>query len=282
MPGLRVAVRAAQNYIGHQSANQAGSVAYSSILASFPLLLFLSAAAAFVGKPGAAAALASKVLEFAPPVVAETLKPVVDQVLRQPSQTLLTIGVLVTLWAASSGIQAIRTALNRAYGVTQGRSFWSARIKVMLFTVAGTIGTVLAFGSIIILPYVWIVLHKTIGVGAEAAWLQTGVRYALAFIVLTVLYALMYGWLPDIPQRLGTVLPGAVVGALLWLAAAAILSYTLRSVGKLALVYGGFAGIVATLVFLYASAATLIFGAEINAVLRHGAAKNDAVPESDR
>jgi membrane protein len=32
-------------------------------------------------------------------------------------------------------------------------------------------------------------------------------------------------------------------------------------------VYGGFAGLVATLVFLYVSAATLIFGAEINAVM---------------
>jgi membrane protein len=35
------------------------------------------------------------------------------------------------------------------------------------------------------------------------------------------------------------------------------------------LVYGGFAGLVATLVFLYLSAVTLIFGAEINGVLRN-------------
>jgi membrane protein len=83
----------------------------------------------------------------------------------------------------------------------------------------------------------------------------------------------MYGWLPDIRQRLRTVLPGALVGALLWLAAAFVLSYTLRSVGKLALVYGGFAGLVATLVFLYVSAVTLIFGAEFNAVLRNGSGR---------
>jgi membrane protein len=36
------------------------------------------------------------------------------------------------------------------------------------------------------------------------------------------------------------------------------------------LLYGGLVGMVATLVFLYLSAATLIFGAEINAVLRNG------------
>lgn len=270
VPGLRVIVHAVQNYIRHQSANQAGSVAFSSVLASFPLLLFLSAAAGFVGQPGTAAELASRVLAFAPPVVADTLKPVIDEVLGQRSRALLTIGVLVTIWTASSGIQAIRTALNKAYGVERGLPFWSARIKVTVFTVIGTVGTVLAFGSIIVLPYVWAVLEKTIGVGAEVAWVHSGVRYALAFVVLTVVYAAMYGWLPDIRQRLRTVLPGALVGALTWCAAAYVLSYTLRGVGKLALVYGGFAGLVATLVFLYVSAVTLIFGAEVNAVLRNG------------
>ena len=43
---------------------------------------------------------------------------------------------------------------------------------------------------------------------------------------------------------------------------------TLRGAVKLVLLYGSFAGVVATLVFLYISATTLIFGAEINGVLR--------------
>jgi membrane protein len=269
VPGLDIVVCAVQNYIRHQSANQAGSVAFSSVLASFPLLLFLSAAAGFVGQPGTAAELVTRVLAFAPPVVADTLKPVIDEVLSQRSRALLTVGVLVTIWTASSGVQAIRTALNKAYGVEQGLPFWSARIKVTLFTVIGTVGTVLAFGSVIVVPYVWIVLEKTIGVDTETAWLRTSVRYALAFIVLTAVYAAMYGWLPDIRQRLRTVLPGALAGALMWIAAAFVLSYTLSGVGKLALVYGGFAGLVASLIFLYVSAVTLIFGAEFNAVLRN-------------
>jgi membrane protein len=101
------------------------------------------------------------------------------------------------------------------------------------------------------------------------------VRYGLAFVVLVLTYAILYGWLPDIPQRLRTVLPGAVFGALMWLGAAAILSYTLRSAGRLEVVYGGFTGLVATLVFLYLSAVTLIFGAEINGVLRERAGRRE-------
>jgi membrane protein len=214
-------------------------------------------------------------MEIVPPVVADALEPAIDQVLGQRSRALLTIGVVATIWTASSGTQAIRTALNRAYGVEQGLSFWKARIKVTLFTVIGTVGTVLVFSSVVILPYAWAVLEEAVGVGAEALWLRTGVRYVLAFVVLVVLYTALYGWLPDIHQRVRTVLPGALAGALMWLAIAAILSYTLSSAGKLTLVYGGFAGLVATLVFLYLSAVSLIFGAEINGVLRHGAEAAD-------
>jgi membrane protein len=269
VPGLRVVARAVQNYVRHQSANQAGSVAFSSVLAMFPLLLFVSAAAGFVGRPGAAAELASRVMEYVPPAVADALRPVIDDVLGQRSRALLAIGIVATIWTASSGAQAIRTALNKAYGLTQGLPFWKARIKVTLFTVIGTFGAVLVFSSVVILPYAWTLLEQTFGIGAHTLWLRTGVRYGLAFVVLAMLYAIFYGWLPDIPQRLRTVLPGAFVGALMWVGAAAVLSFTLRSAGKLALVYGGFAGLVATLVFLYVSAVTLIFGAEINAVLRN-------------
>ena len=273
VPGLRVIVAAMANYIRHQSANQAGSVAFSSVLSMFPLLIFVASAAAFIGQPGAAAELASRIMHVLPPVVADALEPAIEQVLGQRSRALLTIGVVATIWTASSGTQAIRTALNKAYGVEQGLSFWQARIKVTLFTVIGTVATVLAFSSVVIVPYAWALLEKAVGVGAEALWLRTGVRYGLAFVVLVVLYTVLYGWLPDIRQRTRAVLPGALAGALMWLAIAAVLSYTLGSAGQLELVYGGFAGLVATLVFLYLSAVSLIFGAEINAVLRHDGAE---------
>ena len=280
-PGLRVIVQAVQNYIYHQSANQAGSLAFSTVLAMFPLLILLSAAAGYIGEPGDAATLADRVLGYAPQLVRDALEPVVRQVLAQRNQTLLTIGLVVTLWTASSGMQAIRTALNRSYGIGRGAPFWKARIKVTIFTVVVGGGIVLIFSSVIVMPYVWQLLEQNVGVGPEVPWLKNSVRYGTAFVVLTVLYALLYGWLPDVRQRLRTVVPGALVGAALWVGAAATLSTTLRSAGKLALVYGSFAGVVATLLFLYISATTLIFGAEINGVIRQRAEGTQEGVEGD-
>jgi membrane protein len=276
-PGLRVILLAIRNYVLHQSANQAGSLAFSWVLAMFPLLILLSAAAGFMGQPGDAAALAHRVMDYAPQVVRDAVQPVIDQVLAQRNQALLTIGVVMTLWTASSGMQGVRTALNRSYGIQRGLPFWKARIKVTLFTTIVGTGILAAFSSVIIMPYLWQLLA-----GQEAPWLRNSVRYGSAFLVLTMLYALLYGWLPDIRQRLRTVMPGALMGAALWVAAAATLSYTLRTAGKLALLYGSFAGVVATLVFLYISATTLIFGAEINAVLREKEEGEDATLASTR
>jgi membrane protein len=263
-PGLRVMLLAIRNYVMHQSANQAGSLAFSSVLAMFPLLILLSASAGYIGQPGEAAALVGRVMGYAPQLVRDAMQPVIEQVLAQRSRALLTVGVLATLWTASSGLQAIRSALNRAYGIERGLPFWKARIKVTLFTVIAGTGLVGAFSSVVVMPYVW--------------QLYNSVRYGSAFLVLVVLFALLYGWLPDVRQRLYTVVPGALVGAALWVAAAAGLSYTLRTAGKLALLYGSFAGVVATLVFLYISATTLIFGAEINGVLRGAAAPPEQTP----
>jgi len=274
VPGLRVLVLAMKGYIVHQSANQAGSVAFSSVLAMFPLLILVSAAAGFLGSPGDAAALAGRVVGYTPPVV-----QVVEQVLNQRNQALLAIGFFVTIWTASSGVQAIRTALNKAYGIEAGLTFWKARIKVTIFTIVVGSASIAAFSSVVVMPYVWHFLENTMGFGAEAWWLRGGVRYGLAFVVLAVMYALLYGWLPDIPQTFRGVLPGALFGAALWIGLAALLSYTWRSAAELLLVYGGFAGLVATLVFLYLSTVTLILGAEVNAVLRSGAHRDGSAPE---
>jgi len=267
-PGLRVVTRAIRNHLLHHSGSQARSLAFSSVLAMFPLLILVSALAGYIGQPGDVAALAGRVMGYAPQVVRDAMQPVISQVLAQRNQALLAIGAIGTLWTASSGMQAVRTALNQSYGIERGLPFWKARIKVIVFTVVVGIGVLAAFSSVIILPYVWQLLETNAGVGPNVLWLNNAVRYGAAFVTLVVLYALLYGWLPDVRQKLYTVLPGAIVGAALWVVAAATLSYTLRSAGKLVLVYGSFAGVVATLVFLYVSASTLIFGAEINGAMR--------------
>lgn len=269
IPVLGILRRAFWHYIIHQSPNNAGHVAFSAVLALFPFLLFLSNASLTLGEPGTALEVARVALEYAPTAVAEALQPPVEQALGAASRTALTIGLLGTLWAASSGAQAVRMALNRAYGVTEGLNFWKARIKVLWFTVIGTTAIVLAFSSVVIMPYLWQFLDATVGLAEERnGWIWIGARYGVAAIVLMTLYLACYAWLPDMRLYRRTIIPGAIAGVAFWLAFAALLSWTLRSAAQLTPIYGSFAGVVATLIFFYVSAATVIFGAEVNGVIQ--------------
>lgn len=269
IPVLGVLRRAFWNYIIHQSPNNAGHVAFSAVLALFPFLLFLSNASLTLGEPGTALEIARVALEYAPAAVAEALRPPVEEALASASRTALTIGLLGTLWAASSGAQAVRMALNRAYDVAEGLNFWKARIKVLWFTMIGTAAIVLAFSSVVVMPYLWQFLDATVGLAEEHnSWIWIGARYGVAAVVLLTFYLACYAWLPDLRLYRRTIIPGAVVGVLLWLGFAALLSWTLRSAVQLTPIYGSFAGVVATLIFFYMSAATIIFGAEVNGVIQ--------------
>lgn len=279
-PAVGPAVVALRNYIVHQSANQAGSVAFSWLLSLFPLVLLLSAAAAYIGRPGDAAGLVGRMVGYTPQLVQDVLRPAIDQVLGQRNQALLATGLFVTVWAASSGMQAVRTALNRAYGIEHGLPFWKARIKVTVLTVVVGVGVLTTFGSVVVMPSLWQLLAGSASDRQTLLWLHSGVRYGAAFVFLFALYGVLYAWLPDEGRKSHAVVPGAVVGAALWVAAAALLSYSWRSAGKLLLVYGGLTGIVAMMVFFYVSAATLIFGAELNGSWRQSArrASDRSVP----
>ena len=229
LPGVSVAWRAARNYVLHQSANQAGSVAFSWLLSMFPLVLLLSAAAAYVGRPGDAAELVMRVVSYAPALVRNALEPSIGQVLGQRSQALVALGLFATVWTASSGMQAVRTALNRAYGIERGLPFWKARIKVTLLTIAVGFGMLIAFGSVVVMPYVWELLNRNAPDRQTLIWLHGGVRHGSAFVFLSLLYGVLYAWLPDLGRRSRPIVPGAVIGALLWVVAAIALSDTWRT-----------------------------------------------------
>ena len=49
-------------------------------------------------------------------------------------------------------LELARTALNRAYGVERGLSFWEARVKVTVFTVITGTCVLAAFSSVIVMP----------------------------------------------------------------------------------------------------------------------------------
>jgi membrane protein len=215
-----------------------------------------------------------------PADVAETLAPAVREVVGARQGGLLTLGILTTLWFASNGFEALRTGLNRAYGVVEKRAIWWLRLQSMAFVIGG--GLTIFFLSLVVIlgPLVWRVLGPAVDQLLETRLVFGSARYVVAAVMLLGSLLLLHRWLPNTRQAFARILPGVCATTLLWLVGAGLFSWYVGHLADYAAFYGSLGGVAITLMFFYITAVIFIFGAEINAVWREQTGRR-AAPQAD-
>ncbi|MCR4283109.1 MAG: YihY/virulence factor BrkB family protein, partial [Bauldia sp.] len=135
---------------GHFNADDgwamASHVALSALMALFPFLIFVAAFAGSIGEAALANRVAEIVFNAWPAEVAGPIAAEVRRVLVPVHGGLLTISAVVALYLASNGVEAARTALNRAYRVVDRRSIFFRRAQSLLFVLVGTVVFLLLAG----------------------------------------------------------------------------------------------------------------------------------------
>jgi membrane protein len=256
-----------------------GYIAFSAFLALFPFLIFLAALAGFLGTRETAQEIVDAMFRLLPTDVAETLAPAVREVIGARQGGLLTFGILATLWFSSNGIEALRTGLNRAYGVSEQRALWWLRLQSMAFVIGG--GLIILFLSLAVIlgPLVWRVLGPAVDQLLETRLVFGTARYAVATVLLLVSLLLLHRWLPNTRQAFTRILPGVCATTALWLIGAALFAWYVGHLADYAAFYGSLGGVAITLMFFYVTAIVFIFGAEINAVWREETGRQPAPQE---
>jgi membrane protein len=255
------------NFLADDGAQRAGHIAFASLFAIFPFLIFLVALAGFLGQSEAATVFIASVFEVMPEEVGQAIRPAVDEVLARTRGGLLTLSLLGAIWAATSGVEALRVGLNRAYRVPIRKPFWQRRAYDLLFVAVGTVGLLFAMVAVVAGPAIWGLLVEFVGAPAPLRWAWNAGRYASGALGLFVVICLLYRWLPDRRQRWSLVVPGAVVAVLAWLGVATLFTIYLSDFSSYTMTYGSLGGVVVTLLFFYLGAAAFIYGAEYNAAL---------------
>lgn len=250
----------------------AAHVAMSALLAIFPFLIFVTALAAFLGAGQVSASIVHLIFDTWPAGVAGPLAGEVDKVLTTPRGGVLTIGVLLTLWVTSSAVESLRIALGRAYDSPTSKPVWLSRLQSMWFVAMGAFGLICVAVFIVLWPVMWSLALKFLPLPIAtrlAAFELAGdlLRYALTIVVLAAALVAAHLWLPGGRRKVKTVLPGVVFTIAVWLLGATLFSVYLSHFANYASTYAGLAGVMIVIVFLNASAALFILGAEINAAL---------------
>lgn len=264
----RVVWDAVHHFINDNSLTLAGHIAYMTLFALFPFLIFLTTLGGVLGQAEAVARFIEYLLDGLPHEVAQTLEGPVQEITREPRTGLMTVSIVVTLWVTSSGLEALRVALNEAYNAEEPPAMWWARLQSLGLTILFAIGIILAMVAIVAGPFIWAVLEWILALPDFYGWLYGVSRYVFGIVILYIIVAVLYSVLPNRSLRKGEVLPGAAVAVVLWIGAASLFSLYLANLGRYTVTYGSLGGIVVTLLFFYVSACIFIFGAELNAAYR--------------
>lgn len=238
----------------------AASTAFFFFLSVVPMLIMICAIIPFT--PLTQENLLLAVTELTPdvidPLVADLIFEVYDK-----SAGILSVAAFATLWSAGKGVQALLRGLNAVYDVEEKRNYFALRllasmyILVMLLVVVLSL-FVMVFGN----QLVNLILYKVPQLRVLVAFLMQ-FRFLAVWLVLMLLFAAMYAYVPDVKLRFRDQLPGAAFAAVAW----SVFSWGFSlyvSNSRAYSIYGSLSIIVIVMIWLYFCMYILMIGAYLN------------------
>ena len=243
-------------------------LAMSTLTSLFPFLIFVTALAGFIGSANLAEAATQLLFDVWPRQVAAPIATEIHNVLTTPHGSLLTIGALLAVYFSSSGVEAFRIGLNRAYGVRERRTWWLLRLESIAYVLVGALALLALAFLVVLAPLIWSVIVAYAPEAAGLAVFVTAARYVLVTMILILALVIAHKWLPAERRTFGQIVPGITLTILLslafsWLFGAYLAEYARNYVST----YGGLASVMIALVFLYSLAGIFVYGGELNAAI---------------
>ncbi len=186
----------------------------------------------------------------------------VEQMYRQAG-TILPIAVIIALWSAGKGMMGLQMGLNVAHGVVETRNFVIIRLQASFYTIVTLIALLLSLALSMLGETVLNIVSGYAPHMADVVAFFVHYRFVLGWVVLTVVFTLIYTFLPNIKLKLKYQIPGAALAAIGWsIYSFGFAIYVDNFDGMSA--YGSLSTIIIIMMWLYLSMYLLLIGANLN------------------
>ena len=250
--------------------DSAAALTYYGVLSVFPALIALVSLVSLVSDPRTIVDKATEVVSrIGPDSAVRTFKGPIDSLASNSDAGLaLALGVVAALWTASGYVGAFMRASNRIYEVEEGRSALVLRPFQMLVTLLLILLQAVVLLLLVVSGPVARSAGSALGLGDAAVTAWNVAKWPVLVIVLVVTFCVLFYASPNARLRtLTSVVPGAVIALVIWLAASVAFAFYVAEFGSYNKTYGTLAGIIVFLVWLWITNVALLFGAEFNAEL---------------
>jgi membrane protein len=255
----------------------AAQLAYYFLFALFPLLIFLTSILGIL--VGTNNELRNNLFLYLGSILPSSALGLVSSVITEVSQASsggkITLGLLLALWAASSGVEAITQTINRAYGIKESRPWWKLRLLAIGLTIALALLIVSALIIVLFGEHIidWIAASYGFGDAFRTVWKVAQWFIVLLFVFLA--FALIYYWSPDVrEQKWYWITPGSFAGVALWLLVSFAFRVYLNYFDSYSATYGSLGAVIILMLWLYFLGVSILIGAEFNSEIENAAAES--------
>ncbi|HEX5688735.1 MAG TPA: YihY/virulence factor BrkB family protein [Roseiflexaceae bacterium] len=248
----------------------AAALSYYALFAIAPLLVIVIAIAGFFfGREAASGAIVGQIQGLVGEQSAQTIQEMVANAAANPSGGIIAtvIGIVTLLFGALGVFGQLQDALNTIWEVQpKPNRGWLEMLKDRLAPFTMVLGIAFLLLTSLVISAALSALGKFFGgVFPGYALLGQIINFIISFAVITLLFAMMYKYLPDVKIAWSDVWIGAAFTALLFTIGRLLIGiYLGRS--STASTYGAAGSLVIVLLWVYYSAQILFMGAEFTQV----------------
>jgi membrane protein len=122
-----------------------------------------------------------------------------------------------------------------------------------------------------------------LGIGSTATTVWDIAKWPVLAVVVVFMFTVLFYAAPNVRLRgMRSVLPGVVVGLVVWIVASAAFAFYVANFGSYDKTYGTLGGVVALLVWFWLTNVSLLLGLELNAERERSLELRQGVPRADR
>ncbi|MDB5823201.1 MAG: YihY/virulence factor BrkB family protein [Herminiimonas sp.] len=256
----------------------ASALAFQILFSLFPFIVFLIALLGVLQLSPLFDLLRGQAAVILPLAAMEEVNKVISEI-QQPSGGMLSLGMVLAIWAASSAVRATMDALNVAYDVNERRPTWKLYSLSIIYTVGFAALLIVVTGLLVTGPTAMQWLTRWSGLDGLVAAVWVWLRWPAAMVTMCFTIALVYYVGPNIKQEFRFITPGAVLAVTLWIVASLGFNLYLQNFANYSATYGSIGTIIGLLMYFYISAAVMLLGAEVNSVIEHYTPAAERAPE---
>ncbi|MTH53562.1 YihY family inner membrane protein [Bacillus mangrovi] len=246
-------------------AGLSAELAYFFLLSLFPFMIALIALITFI--PLSIEDLLKFIRQYAPADTILIMENALYQLMNQEQGLLFAFGILAAVWSASNGIDSIMRAFNKAFEVTESRSFLKSRLLAILLAIVMMAVIIIALLFPVFGQEIGMFIFESFGIPGLFFTVWNVIRWAASAVIIFMIFILLHKWAPNKRMKWRDAFPGALFAAVGWIAVSYLFSYYVSNFGNYSATYGSIGGIIVLMIWFYMTGMIIIMSGELNALL---------------